>query len=123
MNCALYIGTSYIARIGQKKQSSTTTCRKMHLINQLFFELCPRNTDVIDLLLKESMLNDFYSTNIYLIYPVTRHICALDIDPRLKAGDITLVGDIQYVTIVDIEKNFLPFDPNLSPDFYNKDLS
>ena len=78
-------------------------------LNKLFFELCPRNTDVIDILLKASTLNDFYSTNIFSIYPVAKHIYALNIDARLKAGDVTLVGDIQYVTIGDTEKNFYSF--------------
>jgi len=78
-------------------------------LNKLFFELCPKNTDIIDVLLKASTLNDFYSTNIFSIYPVAKHICALDIDARLKAGDVTLVGDIQYVPIGDTEKNFYSF--------------
>ncbi|MEC1158098.1 hypothetical protein [Cytobacillus horneckiae] len=78
-------------------------------LNKLFFELCPKNTDIIDVLLKASTLNDFYSTNIFSIYPVAKHICALDIDLRLKAGDVTLVRDIQYVTIGDVEKNFYSF--------------
>jgi len=78
-------------------------------LNKLFFELCSKNTDVIDILLKASTLNDFYSTNIFSIYPVAKHICALDIDSRLKAGDVTLVRDIQYVTIGDIERNFYSF--------------
>ncbi len=78
-------------------------------LNKLFFELCPKNTDVIDILLKASTLNDFYSTNIFSIYPVAKHICDLNIDVRLKAGDVTLVGDIQYVTIGDTEKNFYSF--------------
>jgi hypothetical protein len=78
-------------------------------LNKLFFELCPKNTDVIDVLLKASTLNDFYSTNIFSIYPVAKHICALDIDARLKAGDVTLVRDIQYITIGDTEKNFYSF--------------
>ncbi len=78
-------------------------------LNKLFCELCPKNTDVIDVLLKASTLNDFYSTNIYSIYPVAKHICALDIDTRLKAGDVTLVGDIQYVTMGNKEKNFYSF--------------
>lgn len=78
-------------------------------LNKLFFELCPKNIDVIDILLKASTLNDFYSTNIFSIYPVAKHICALDIDARLKAGDVTLVGDIQYVTIGDTLKNFYSF--------------
>jgi len=78
-------------------------------LNKLFFELCPKNTDIIDILLKAPTLNDFYSTNIFSIYPVAKHICALDIDLRLKAGDVTLVGDIQYVTIADTKKNFYSF--------------
>ncbi|WP_416148943.1 hypothetical protein ACM26V_22175 [Salipaludibacillus sp. HK11] len=78
-------------------------------LNKLFFELCPKNTDIIDVLLKASTLNDFYSTNIFSIYPVAKHICALDIDSRLKAGDVSLVRDIQYVTIGDSERNFYSF--------------
>ncbi|MGI6671252.1 MAG: hypothetical protein ACOX58_06755 [Christensenellales bacterium] len=78
-------------------------------LNKLFFELCPKNTDVTDILLKASTLNDFYSTNIFSIFPVAKHICDLDIDVRLKAGDVTLVGDIQYVTIGDAKKNFYSF--------------
>lgn len=78
-------------------------------LNKLFFELCPKNTDIIDVLLKASTLNNFYSTNIFSIYPVAKHICTLDIDSRLKAGDVTLVLDIQYVPIGDTEKNFYSF--------------
>ncbi len=78
-------------------------------LNKLFFELCPNNTDIIDVLLKASALNDFYSTNIFSIYPVAKHICSLNIDTRLKVGDVTLVGDIQYVNIGDTEKNFYSF--------------
>ncbi|OPZ94497.1 MAG: hypothetical protein BWY74_00531 [Firmicutes bacterium ADurb.Bin419] len=78
-------------------------------LNKIFFELCPMNTDIIDVLLKASTLNDFYSTNIFSIYPVAKQICALDIDARLKVGDVTLVGDIQYVTIGSTDKNFYSF--------------
>ena len=65
-------------------------------LNKLFFELCPKNTDVIDILLKASTLNDFYSTNIFSIYPVAKHICALDIDLRLNAGDVTSIRRALY---------------------------
>jgi len=59
--------------------------------------------------LKAATLNDFYSTNIFSIYPVAKHICALDIDARLTAGDVTLVEDIQYVTISGKKKRFYSF--------------
>ena len=78
-------------------------------LNKLFFELCPKNTDVLDILLKASTLNDFYSTNIFAIYPVAKHIRDLGIDARLKAGDVTLVGDIQYVPIGNTLRNFYSF--------------
>ena len=52
-----------------------------------------------DILLKVAALNDFYSTNIFSDYPVAKHILSLNIDARLKSGDITLVSDLQKVTI------------------------
>lgn len=78
-------------------------------LNKLFFELCPNNTDISDVLLKAATLNDFYSTNIFWIYPVAKHICALDIDARLRVGDVTLVEDVQYVTISGKKKRFYSF--------------
>jgi hypothetical protein len=78
-------------------------------LEKLFFELCPKNTCISDVLLKASTLNDFYSTNIFSIYPVAEHICSLNIDSRLKSNDATLVKDIQNVTIHNKEKNFYSF--------------
>ncbi len=78
-------------------------------LNRLFFKLAPGNEDVTDILLKASTLNDFYSTNIFSIFPVAKHIQSLHIDERLKAGDTTLVGDIQHLTINGVEKNFYSF--------------
>ncbi len=68
-------------------------------LDKLFFTLCPENTDMSDILLKVAALNDFYSTNIFSAYPVAKHILSLGIDDWLKAGDVTLVSDIQKVTI------------------------
>lgn len=78
-------------------------------LNQLFFELCPANKDMSDILIKASVLNDFYSTNIYSIYSVAKHIYELDIDKRLKVGDVTLVNDLKKVVINGSEKNFYSF--------------
>lgn len=78
-------------------------------LHKLFFELCPENKVIEDVLLKASTLNDFYSTNIFSIYPVAKHICSLNIDKRLKSGDVTLVGDIQKVVIGGVAKNFYSF--------------
>ena len=51
----------------------------------------------------------FYSTNIFSVFPVAKHIQSLDIDARLKAGDVTLVSAIQKVRINGVEKNFYSF--------------
>ncbi|MBR6552928.1 MAG: hypothetical protein IKT89_08845, partial [Clostridia bacterium] len=68
-------------------------------LNKLFHQLCPNNTDITDILIKASTLNDFYSTNIMSIYPVAKHILGLNIDSRLQNGDITLVDEIKRVQI------------------------
>ena len=78
-------------------------------LDKLFFSLCPENTEISDILLKVVALNDFYSTNIFSVYPVAKHILSLDIDTRLKVGDVSLVADIQKVTINGIERNFYSF--------------
>ncbi|MGD9474353.1 MAG: hypothetical protein AB7V37_05055 [Eubacteriaceae bacterium] len=78
-------------------------------LNKLFFELCPSNTEITDVLLKAATLNDFYSTNIFSIYPVARHILSLGIDSRLKSGDVTLVEDLKKITIGGVERNFYSF--------------
>jgi len=78
-------------------------------LNKLFFELCPENNDIVSVLLKCSTLNDFYSTNIFSIYPVAKHILSLNIDERLKAGDVTLVRDIQFIEISGKQRNFYSF--------------
>ena len=59
-------------------------------LDKLFFQLCPENLEMSDILLKVAALNDFYSTNIFSVYPVAKHILSLDIDARLESGDVTL---------------------------------
>ncbi len=76
-------------------------------LNKLFFDLIPENKLIEDILIKASTLNDFYSTNIFSIFPVAKHIHELDIDERLKSGDLTLVEDIANVK--ELDKRFYSF--------------
>ena len=78
-------------------------------LDKLFFELLPRNEEISDILLKVATLNDFYSTNIFSVYPVAEHILSLRIDERLKQGDVTLVNEIQNVTINGVTRKFYSF--------------
>lgn len=78
-------------------------------LDKLFFSLIPTNSDIRDILIKASTLNDFYSTNIYSIFPVAKHILELGIDERLKSGDTSLVNDIANVEISGKHKCFYSF--------------
>ena len=78
-------------------------------INKLFTEIFPDNTNIEHVLIKASVLNDFYSTNIFSIFDMAKHIVSLDIDKRLKKGDETLISEIGHIVIADKEKYFYSF--------------
>lgn len=68
-------------------------------IDELFAGSYKSNKELKNIMIKCSILNDFYSTNIFKIYPVACRILELDIDERIANGDIKLVNDIATVTI------------------------
>ncbi len=78
-------------------------------LNRLFQFDYTDNTDLNKIMIKCSSLNDFYSTNIFQVYPVARKIFDMKIDDRLKKGDSTLVNDIAKVKIKNKNKNFYSF--------------
>jgi len=76
-------------------------------LDKLFFSLSPHNTAIDDILIKASCLNDFYSTNVFSIFAVAKHILSIkDFDKRLNAGELSLVSEIANV-------------PNLGRTFYS----
>jgi len=79
-------------------------------LNKLFYQTYPDNKDIDDVLVKVSVLNDFYSTNIFSPFKVAKHIIDLDIDERLAAGDVALVNEIARVDMDNgTVKNFYSF--------------
>lgn len=78
-------------------------------INKLFTEIFTDNTDMEHVLIKASVLNDFYSTNVFSIYDMATHIVSLDIDERLKNGDEDLVSKIGHTEIAGKKKYFYSF--------------
>lgn len=78
-------------------------------LDKLFFKTCPSNTDINDILIKASSLNDFYSTNIFSIFTVAKHIHGLNIDSRLATKDLSLVDDIANVVISGKPLRFYSF--------------
>ena len=75
----------------------------------LFNKLCPDNTNIEDILLKVSALNDFYSTNIFDTFTVAKHILNCNIDQDLRNGRKSLVNKIAPVTINGKTRNFYSF--------------
>lgn len=79
-------------------------------LDKLFFTTYPKNTDMNDVLIKVSALNDFYSTNIFSPFQVAKHIILLQIDERLQAEDSSLVNDLAMVKMENGSiKNFYSF--------------
>lgn len=78
-------------------------------LDKLFHKTYKSNIDLDDILIKVCSLNDFYSTNIFSTFSVAKRIKELNIDERLKRGDVNLVNDIAKVTIIGKEKNFYSF--------------
>jgi hypothetical protein len=66
-------------------------------LNKLFINVYPNNTNIDEVLIKVSSLNDFYSTHLYSSYKMAKHITELDIDKRLQDEDFSLVEDIAKV--------------------------
>ena len=78
-------------------------------IDILFHGEFKSNNDLQNILIKCSVLNDFYSTNIFKIFPVAKHILELNIDERLNKADPSLVNDIALVHIDNKTLNFYSF--------------
>lgn len=78
-------------------------------LNLLFLEEFPNNTKIEEILIKSSVLNNFYSTNIFSIFDMAKHILSLDIDNRLKKGDYTLVSEIANIEIKNKKIEFYSF--------------
>ena len=78
-------------------------------LDKLFHKDYKYNKDLNEILIKCSCLNDFYSTRIFLIFPVAKNIYDMNIDKRLKDGDASLVNDIAKIKISGKKKNFYSF--------------
>jgi hypothetical protein len=75
----------------------------------LFKELCPENKTIEHILLKVSVLNDFYSTNIFDTYTVAKHILSHCIDTHLHNRNCDIVNVIAATSINGKAKNFYSF--------------
>ena len=88
-----------VAEYEQKWNTLADYVNQENALNKLFFNLCPENKDMSDILIKCSSLNDFYSTNIFKVHNVAKHFLNQNIDERLAVGDLNLVMDLANIEI------------------------
>lgn len=88
-----------IAEYEQKWNTLADYVNQENALNKLFFNLCPENKEMSDILIKCSSLNDFYSTNIFKVHNVAKHFLNQNIDERLATGDLKLVMDLANIVI------------------------
>jgi len=73
------------------------------------FKSFPENKKIEDILLKISVINDLYSTNIFATFIMAEHIKNLNIDRCLNNGDEDIVNKIARLNISGKDKNFYSF--------------
>ena len=76
---------------------------------RLYNEFYPTNDSLEGVMVKCAALNDIYSTNIFDVYTMAKHICNLQIDERLKRADLTLINDIANIEIKEKHHYFYSF--------------
>lgn len=90
--------------------SSESDMPKEHALDKLFLTTYPLNKCIDDVLVKVSVLNDIYGTNLFNTFAMASHIVELDIDERLQKADDTLVMDIAKMTLPNGQvKSFYSF--------------
>lgn len=93
-------------------------------LHKLFHRTYPHNNDLDEVLVKVATLNDFYSTNIFNIFAVAKHILSiLRIDSRIQSGDESLVGAIAQITINGKAKYLYSFATKFCAHHNDKDFA
>ena len=93
-------------------------------LRKLFHRTYPQNNDLDEVLVKVATLNDFYSTNIFNIFAVAKHILSISrIDLRLQSGDESLVGAIAHITINGKAKYLYSFATKFCAHHNDKDFA
>lgn len=79
-------------------------------LRKLFTKTYPLNNDLDNILIKVCSLNGFYSTNIFSLFTVAKHILKLQIDESLENEDLSIVNKIAKVKMNGGNiKNFYSF--------------
>jgi hypothetical protein len=73
------------------------------------FHTFPQNSLFEDVLLKVTVLNDLYSTNILATFAVAKHICSLDVDTLLRNRSPHAVDQIARIHLNSKPRNNYSF--------------
>lgn len=93
-------------------------------LHKLFHRTYLHNNDLDEVLVKVATLNDFYSTNIFNIFAVAKHILSISrIDSRLQSGDESLVGAIAQISINGKAKYLYSFATKFCAHHNDKDFA
>lgn len=76
---------------------------------KLAFKTFPTNIVVPEVLIKASALNDLFRTNIFATAELAKHITSLNIDEKIKRGDLSIVAEIAKFEIKEKTKTFYSF--------------
>lgn len=79
------------------------------VMHKLCQETYPGNENLKEVLLKCAAINAFSSTHVYDLYSMAEHIVGMQIDGRLRRGDISLVDSIAKIIISGKSYNFYSF--------------
>ena len=90
---------NYLKRVSSEYWSKGKYKDQERVLNN-YFEEHKDNTDLDVILIKATLVNSFYSTQIYDIYQVAKHICDMKIDKSLQAGNMDAITNIQEVHFV-----------------------
>lgn len=75
-------------------------------LKKMFKVMYPLNNNLDDVLAKVCTLNQFYSTKIYYLNDLAKHIVSLNIDENLKNHNLEIVDQIKHVYIKSKKKYF-----------------
>lgn len=75
----------------------------------LFHDLCPQHDDLAEVLAKVTVLDDYYSTNVYYKLALAKRIVELNPSQRIAAGDALLVNEMAAAVVQGKQYRYYSF--------------
>ena len=72
-----------------------------HSLRRLYQELFPKHDNLAEVLTKVTVLDSYYSTNVYFRFELAKRIVELNPDDRIATGDATLINEMAAVPVAE----------------------